>query len=101
MAKGRCGSRSWPTALPRAYREHGRAELRIPANAPLFRGNGVGVLTVDDGSRLKVTAVILGRALGKTVKVVSGLDADDRVFVNPPDSAVTGVAVRVAPAEVE
>ena len=55
-------------------------------------------VTVDGGSRLKVNPVVLGRDLGNVVEVVSGLDADDGVVVNPPDSAVTGVAVRVASA---
>jgi len=37
-----------------------------------------------------------GRDFGNTIEVLSGLDADDAVVINPPDSIVSGALVRVA-----
>ena len=73
----------------------GGGNLRIPANSLLFRSEGMSVVIVDSNSRLQVKPVTLGRDLGKVVEVASGIDAADRIVVNPPDSAVAGVAVRI------
>ena len=39
--------------------------------------------------------IVLGRDMGSEVEVTSGLSASDQVIVNPPDSLVSGEAVRV------
>jgi hypothetical protein len=45
-------------------------------------------------------SVKLGRDFGNLVEIVSGLAADDRVILNPPDSIADGMSVDVAaPAE--
>jgi RND family efflux transporter MFP subunit len=74
----------------------GGGELRVPANTLLFRGDGMSVVTVDSNNRLQIRQIVLGRDLGKMVEVAAGLDPTDRVVVNPPDSAVSGLLVRVA-----
>ena len=38
-----------------------------------------------------------GRDFGKTIEVLDGLDPNDRVVVNPPDSIDDGMHVRIAP----
>jgi RND family efflux transporter MFP subunit len=73
----------------------GGGSLRIPANCLLFRGDGMNAVTVDASSRLQVKPIELGRDFGKVVEVVAGLTAQDRIVVNPPDSAVSGVQVRL------
>jgi hypothetical protein len=40
---------------------------------------------------------VQGRDFGKTVEVLDGLDQNDAVVVNPPDSAIDGMPVRIAP----
>jgi hypothetical protein len=41
--------------------------------------------------------VTAGRDFGSDVEIVSGLTGSERVVINPPDSLVDGVAVRVVP----
>jgi len=44
--------------------------------------------------------VTIGRDFGPTVEVLSGVQATDRVVLNPADSLVSGMTVRiVAPAK--
>jgi hypothetical protein len=51
---------------------------------------------VDSDNRVKLHSVTLGRDFGNTVEVLSGLNADDRVVNNPPDSIADGEQVQIA-----
>jgi RND family efflux transporter MFP subunit len=88
--------------FPGAYAEvhfklAGNAEsLRLPANTVLFRAAGLQVATVDDGKHVKLKSIVQGRDFGNTIEVLSGIEADDKVVVNPPDSLADGVSVRIA-----
>jgi len=88
--------------FPGAYAEvhfklPGNAQsMRLPANTVLFRAAGLQVATVDDTKHIKLKSIVQGRDFGNTIEVLSGIDAGDRVVVNPPDSITDGVAVRVA-----
>jgi RND family efflux transporter MFP subunit len=73
----------------------GVASLRLPSNTLLFRADGLHVATVDAGDRVKLNVVRIGRDFGSEVEVLSGVDAEDRVIINPPDSLVGGTAVRI------
>ena len=78
----------------------GNAEsLRLPANTVLFRAAGLQVATVDDAGKIKLKSIVQGRDFGNTIEVLSGIEANDKIVVNPPDSITDGVPVRVAPAE--
>jgi len=70
--------------------------LRLPANTVLFRAPGLQVAIVDAHRRIQLKSIVEGRDFGNTIEVLSGLDADDAVVINPPDSIVNGVTVRVA-----
>jgi RND family efflux transporter MFP subunit len=93
--------------LPGAYAEvhfklTGNAEsLRLPANTVLFRAAGLQVATVDGASHVKLKSIVQGRDFGNTIEVLSGIEADDRVVVNPSDSITDGASVRIVepPAE--
>jgi RND family efflux transporter MFP subunit len=93
--------------LPGAYAEvhfklTGNAEaLRLPANTVLFRSAGLQVATIDGASHVKLKSIVQGRDFGNTIEVLSGIEADDRVVVNPPDSITDGASVRIVepPAE--
>jgi hypothetical protein len=61
----------------------------------LFRADGLHVATVDAGDRVKLNEVRIGRDFGSEIEVLSGVDADDRVIINPPDSLVAGTPVRI------
>lgn len=88
--------------LPGAYatvhfRIPGRAgTLRIPASSLLFRSAGLQVATVLPDHHVKLKSIVQGRDFGHSVEVLSGLDAQDLVITNPPDSVTDGTPVRVA-----
>lgn len=92
-----------PQLFPGSYTEvHFRlpssAEtLRIPANTILFRANGLEVAVVQNQDTIKIKKVDQGRDFGKTVEILTGLDPQDAVVVNPPDSISDGMHVRIAP----
>jgi RND family efflux transporter MFP subunit len=65
----------------------------IPVNTLIFRAQGLHVGVVKDGKAI-VTPVTAGRDFGNTIEIVNGLNANDQVVVNPPDSLVTGQAVQ-------
>jgi RND family efflux transporter MFP subunit len=70
--------------------------LRLPANTVLFRAPGLQVATVDAHQRIQLKSIVEGRDFGNTIEVLSGLDADDAVVINPPDSIINGATVRAA-----
>ena len=68
--------------------------MTIPANALLFRSEGLRVAVVRKG-RAELVPVKLGRDYGRTVEVLTGLTPADAVILDPADSLVSGTAVRV------
>lgn len=71
--------------------------LRVPANTILFRADGLQVAVVQEQGTIKIKKVDQGRDFGKTVEILTGLDPQDAVVVNPPDSIADGMHVRIAP----
>ena len=67
--------------------------LVVPTNVLLFRSDGTRIAVVDAGGRVHLTRVKLGTDFGSSVEVLSGLDAGDRVIVNPADSLADGDVV--------
>jgi RND family efflux transporter MFP subunit len=85
--------------LPGAYTE---VHLRLPNDVPsfilpvsslIFRAQGLQVATVDAQNQTKLVAITLGRDFGSEVEVLSGVDANTKVIVNPPDSVIDGEKV--------
>jgi len=71
----------------------------LPGNALLFRPDGVHAASVDANNRVKLLPITLGTDYGTRVSIVSGLNGDERVIVNPPDSIIDGATVRVGHAD--
>jgi len=69
----------------------------IPVNTLIFRSENLQVGVVKDG-KVTITDVTPGHDLGEEIEIVAGLKADDNVVVNPPDSLVTGQAVKIVDA---
>lgn len=90
--------------LPGAYAEvhfklpAGAEGLRLPANTVLFRSAGLQVATIDAQQRVKLKKVVQGRDFGNTIEILSGLGAGEAVILNPPDSLIDGLPVRIAKA---
>ena len=68
--------------------------MTVPANALLFRSEGLRVAVVRQG-RAELVPVKLGRDYGRMVEVVAGLTPADSVILDPADSLVSGTPVRV------
>ncbi len=71
------------------------ASATVPANALLFRAEGLQVAMVRDG-RAQLVPVTIGRDYGTTVEIVAGLQPTDQVIVAPSDSLTSGTRVRIA-----
>jgi membrane fusion protein, multidrug efflux system len=73
--------------------------LHIPASALIFNQSGLRVATVGSDDKVLFKAVTIARDLGRDIELASGISADDRVIVAPPDGIADGDQVRVAGAK--
>jgi RND family efflux transporter MFP subunit len=71
------------------------AALTLPANALLFRSDGMQVGVVGPDGKVELRRVQLGRDFGQVVEVLGGVARSDRVILNPPDSLTPGLTVQV------
>jgi RND family efflux transporter MFP subunit len=70
----------------------------VPVSALIFRRAGMQVaVTVKDGANTKahLVPVTIGEDDGATVQIASGLNANDQVIQDPPDSLIEGERVTV------
>lgn len=74
----------------------GISTLMLPVNTLIFRAEGLQVASVTGGNRIALISVTLGRDFGNEVEVIAGLNGDESVVLNPPDSLVTGETVRTS-----
>src|ERR1700722_5571039 len=73
--------------------KHNHSPLFLPTNVLLFRPDGSRVATPDAKGGVTLKMVKLGTDFGSTVAVLSGLQAADRVVLNPADSLTDGDVV--------
>jgi RND family efflux transporter MFP subunit len=71
--------------------------LRIPVNTLLFRTQGLQVATLDGQGRVVLKNITEGRDFGTEIEVISGITSGDTLVLNPPDSTIDGMQMRVAP----
>jgi RND family efflux transporter MFP subunit len=90
------------TLLPGAYAQvHLRLpsaapSLIVPVNALIFRSQGMQVAVLRQGGKADLAPVTLGKDFGNEVEVTSGIEPNDLIITNPPDSLSSGATVRVA-----
>jgi RND family efflux transporter MFP subunit len=65
----------------------------LPANTVLFRAEGSQIGVVKAGGRVELRTIKLGRDFGRTLEILTGVDWNDRVIVNPSDSLKNGATV--------
>jgi len=70
--------------------------LRLPINALLFRSAGLQVAVVGADHAVHLKNISSGRDFGKSIEVLGGVEANDQVVLNPPDSIAEGATVRIA-----
>jgi membrane fusion protein, multidrug efflux system len=73
--------------------------LHIPASALIFNQSGLRVATVGADDKVLFKAVTIARDLGRDIELASGISADDRIIVAPPDGLADGDQVRVTGAK--
>ena len=69
--------------------------LTIPASAIVFRGDAPQVAAIGRDNRVSLKKVQIMRDLGTEVEITGGLNQDERIVANPPDSIGNGEEVRV------
>jgi multidrug efflux pump subunit AcrA (membrane-fusion protein) len=69
----------------------------LPVNTLIFRSEGLHVAIVRDG-KVVLSAVTPGHDFGNEIEIVAGLNPDDQVVINPPDSITSGQAVEIVQA---
>ena len=74
---------------------HPEIVINVPAGALIFNQSGLHVATVGDDGRIMLKTVTISRDLGNEVELNSGISADDRVVINPPDGIADGDKVRI------
>ncbi|MFA4945059.1 MAG: efflux RND transporter periplasmic adaptor subunit [Lentisphaeria bacterium] len=72
------------------------ASLVLPANTLLFRAEGPQVGVVKSDGTVELRTVKLGRDFGQTIEILAGVSATDKVILNPSDSLLNGMSMRVA-----
>ena len=70
--------------------------LTVPINTLLFRAEGPRAAVVGSDGKVQLRPITIGRDYGSSVEVVSGLDPEDQIIVNPADSLEDGQQVTVA-----
>ena len=64
----------------------------MPVNTVIFRTQQPAGRHVDAAQRVQLKSITEGRDFGTEIEVLAGLDPDDTLIVNPPDSIVEGHA---------
>ncbi len=67
----------------------------LPVDTLLFRSEGLQVAVVKDG-KVVLTKVTPGHDFGNQIEILAGLNGDESVIQNPPDSILTGQQVHIA-----
>jgi RND family efflux transporter MFP subunit len=73
--------------------------LTLSDNTLIFRAQGMQVAVVGPDDKVELHSIMLGRDFGNTVEVLTGLSANDRIIMNPPDGIADGMAVKIAAEE--
>ena len=70
--------------------------LIIPAQAVLFRPQGTQVAVIGAEGKVRLQNVALGRTLGNSVEVTSGLSKEDKLVAAPSMGLLDGQTVKIA-----
>jgi RND family efflux transporter MFP subunit len=71
-------------------------KVTVPVNAMLFRAEGTRVAVVGTDNVVHLRPITIGRDYGSTLEILGGIEADERIIVNPSDSLEEGQKVQVA-----
>lgn len=69
--------------------------LIVPVSTLMFRSEGLRVVTVTSDNKAHLVPITIGQDDGRIVQVIQGLQPNDQVVQNPPDSIIDGETVHV------
>jgi RND family efflux transporter MFP subunit len=69
--------------------------LQVPVNALLFRSEGLRAVVIDENHKTHLRSLTIGRDYGTALEVLQGLNPNDWIVLNPPDSLEEGIQVNV------
>jgi RND family efflux transporter MFP subunit len=67
----------------------------VPSGALILRGSGTHVATVTADGHVHLIPVTVGRDMGASVQITSGLSTTTKIIANPTDSIEEGQKVRI------
>jgi len=70
--------------------------LSLPINALLFRPDGTMAAVVGADNRINLKKITIGRDYGNSLEVLQGIDAGDRIVINPPDALEQNELINIA-----
>ncbi|MFM0055086.1 efflux RND transporter periplasmic adaptor subunit [Paraburkholderia phytofirmans] len=71
------------------------AQLMVPGNALLFRAEGPRVAVVDAKGNVQLHKIVIAQDLGQSLEIESGIEANDKIIINPSDSIADGDHVQI------
>jgi RND family efflux transporter MFP subunit len=72
------------------------ARLLVPGNALLFRSEGPRLAVVDANGNVHLRKIDIAQDLGQSLEIESGIEASDKIIINPSDSIADGDHVLIA-----
>ena len=69
--------------------------LIVPSGSILFQAAGPQVAVVNSKQQIELHKVVLGKDLGGTMEITSGIKPQDEIVTNPPDYLVDGMPATV------
>lgn len=72
-----------------------KTTVLLPVNTLIFRSKGMQVATVDRDNKVILKSIVIGHDFGDAVEVLTGLQPNETVILNPPDSLLNGQKVRI------
>jgi RND family efflux transporter MFP subunit len=69
--------------------------VTVPANALLFRAEGVRVASVSNDGVVRLHQVTLGRDFGTTIELTTGIEPGEKIVLNPPAALTDGAHVHL------
>jgi RND family efflux transporter MFP subunit len=87
--------------MPGAYAQvhfalaSGILPLNVPSGSVLFQSAGPQVAVVNGKNQIELRKVALGKDLGASMEITSGITSGDQVVANPPDYLVDGMPVSI------
>jgi hypothetical protein len=87
--------------MPGAYAQvhfalqSGVRPLIVPTGSILFQSAGPQVAIANSNNQIELHKVMLGKDLGASMEVTSGITSQDQLVANPPDYLVDGMPVSI------